>query len=267
MPAEPSSWQARLAADVAAVLETEPSVESIWLVGSLGSAARVDDWSDVDVAVVVADYALERWYKALDWLRPVGRTWATSQSEAPRRKTIRVVFDDGRRLDLIFFAHSLGRPDLPGTEVWRRPLAPRAGREAGGALSAVAGATPPPSPVAALVNEWRFVASLAVVKLARRDELIGLHLAIECTRLCLVLGMLMRDDGLPSSAWDNLPAKIGEVAMPHDVESGLVAIEQAAIIFEAHLRLANDDHALEPGPLHEMARRLRAGAAPPGADA
>ncbi len=66
--------QERLAADVVAVLEADPSVSSIWLVGSLGSpVATVDDWSDTDVGVVVNDGALADWSGAIDWLHPVGR--------------------------------------------------------------------------------------------------------------------------------------------------------------------------------------------------
>ena len=116
-----SLWQETLAGDVVALLKTDPSVLSIWFVGSLGSStARVDEWSDADIAIVVHDTALGGWHGAVDWLRPIGPAWATSVSEAPLRKVTRVVFYDGRRLDLVFFGHSLGRPDLSGTEVWAR---------------------------------------------------------------------------------------------------------------------------------------------------
>jgi hypothetical protein len=269
-------WQRKLADDVVAVLSTEPSVESIWSVGSLGSAtAQVDEWSDVDIAAVVDDYALNSWFPNVDWLAPIGRVWAISRSETPFRATTRVVFDDCRRLDVIFFAHRLGRPDLAGTEVWRRTevwqqaeagapgTSPRSETEAGGPATGGPATGGPATgaaaidPVAELINELRFVASLAVVKLARGDELIGLHLAIECARCCLVLGMLMRDAGLPSSLWSDLPGAIGVVPMPSDPGSSLRAIEASTALFETYLRRLSGDYQIDPGPLEQMIKQLR----------
>ena len=108
-------WQQRLADEVVALLQTDPSVLSIWFVGSLASStATIDEWSDADIAVVVHDNALAGWNGAVDWLCPIGQVWATSVSEAPLRQVTRVVFYDGRRLDLVFFGHSRERPDWPG---------------------------------------------------------------------------------------------------------------------------------------------------------
>jgi hypothetical protein len=250
-----SLWQEALATHVVALLKTDPSVLSIWFVGSLGSpTATTDEWSDVDIAVVVHDAALEGWHGATDWLAPIGRVWATSVSEAPLRKVTRVVFYDGRRLDLVFFGHSLTRPDLPGVEIWAR-------RKASELASRAVVAPPrdllPDHPADKLVNDFRFVASLAVVKLARDDELIGLHLALECARYCLVLGMLMRDAGLPATVWGELPAIVGGVPMPGDVASGLTAIERSAVVFDMHLRAAYGDRTLDAGLIQQMIAELR----------
>ena len=248
-------WQQQLAADVAALLKTDPSVLSIWLVGSVGSStAQVDEWSDADIAVVVHDNALAGWHGAVDWLRPIGRVWSTSVSQAPLRQVTRVVFDDGRRLDLVFFGHSLERPDLTGTEVWCRPPVPDLAKHA---VLARPEHRRDSDKTDQLVNEFRFVATLAVVKLARDDQLVGLHLAIECARHCLVLGMLMRDSGLPAPTWDDLPAQVGRLTMPGDLASGLLAIEQSAAIFEAHLRAARHGRTLDARPLEEMIAKLR----------
>ena len=248
-------WQRQLAVDVAALLKTDPSVLSIWFVGSLGSStAQVDEWSDADIAVVVHDDALVGWHSAVDWLRPIGRVWSTSVSQMPLRQVTRVVFDDGRRLDLVFFGHSLERPDLTGTEIWRRaPVSDLANH----AVLARPEDGRSSDKTDQLVNEFRFVATLAVVKLARADQLVGLHLAIEGARHCLVLGMLMRDSGLPAATWADLPAQVGRLTMPGDVASGLSAIEQSAAIFEAHLRAARHGRTLDARPLEEMIVKLR----------
>ena len=250
-----SRWQARLAAGVAALLETDPSVLSIWLLGSLGSrTALVDEWSDADIGVVVHDNALGAWHGAVDWLSPIGRVWSTSVSRAPLRQVTRVVFTDGRRLDLVVFGHSLQRPDLAGTEIRRR--APASGL-AGDAVLARPDEPRARDKTEQLVNDFRFVATQAVVKLARADQLIGLHLAIECARHCLVLGMLMRESGLPPAAWAGLPAQVGRVTMPGDITSGLSAIQQSAAIFDACLQAARPGQTLDARPLQKMIAELR----------
>jgi Streptomycin adenylyltransferase len=252
---EEALWQRRLADDVVALVGKDPSVKSIWLVGSLGSPeAAVDHWSDADVAVVVHDRALADWSGAVDWLRPIGQVWATNVSQEPLRQVTRVVFRDGRRLDLVFFGHTFGRPDLPGREIWSRQTTSELANHA----RLPAKSLPVVDAIDPTVNEFRFVAALAVVKLARGDELIGHHLAIECPRLCLVLGMLMRDAGVSASDWASLPAEVGQVEMPGDPNSALSAIEMSATIFEAHLHAAGYGQTLDPGPLGVMIAQLRA---------
>lgn len=248
--------QQLLADNVVVLLGADASVKSIWLVGSLGSpTATVDDWSDTDVAVVVNDSALADWFGAVDWLHPIGRVWADSASEEPLRKVTRVVFYDGRRLDLVFFGHTFGRPDLAGRQIWSRGPSSELARRA--QLPSASGLRTRDA-VDGLVNQFRFVASLAVVKLARADDLVGLHLAIECARLCLVLGMLMRDTALPPGTWDDLPMDVGRVGMPADVGSALSSIEECARIFEAHLRAANSGRTLDAFPLEQMIAKLGA---------
>jgi hypothetical protein len=249
-------WQRQLADNIVSLLKADPSVQAIWLVGSLGSpAGAVDGWSDADLAIVVHDGALADWSGATDWLRPVGRVWADSVSEQPLRKVTRVVFHDGRRLDLVFFGHTLGQPDLAGREIWSRgtssQLASHSHLRPGQVLTVR-------DRVDELVNDFRFVASLAVVKLARADDLIGSHLALECARLCLVLGMLMRDAGLPAATWSNLPSEVGQVKMPRDARSALVGIEKWAAIFDAHLHAGHYSLTLDPSPLEGMIAQLRA---------
>ena len=251
----PAGWQQHLAAEVAGVLENYSSARSVWLLGSLGvSRGAVDPRSDVDVGVVVDDDdTIEDWHLGLQWIAPVGRVWATDRSGGPLRKTTRVVFADCRRLDLIFYGQSLGRPDLPGREVWSRP--------SGSAHQGERSPVPPAQalgPLGALVNQFRFTASLAVVKLARADELIGLHLALECVRLCLVVGMVLRDEGAPEQEWSGLPQAVGSVKMPGGTSSALSMIEQSAVVFQSYLHRARESLDLDVEPLETLVGQLRA---------
>jgi hypothetical protein len=83
--------------------------------------------------------------------------WAAEEAVAAEGQVVRVVLADGRRVD---FLAEAGRLLLPA-------LAPD--------------------------NDVRFLAALAVNKLGRRDQLIGLHLVLELLQACLVQAMLLRD--------------------------------------------------------------------------
>ena len=83
--------------------------------------------------------------------------WAASEDLADGRQVLRVVLVDGRRVDLVV---------------------------EGGTVRV---------PVLAADNEIRMLAALAAAKLGRNDRLIGLHLALELMRSCLVQAMLLRD--------------------------------------------------------------------------
>ena len=264
-----TGWQQMLAAETASLLAAEMSVQAVWVVGSLGSPeAAVDAWSDVDLAVVVRDDSLGSWFPGTSWLAPVGKVWATDHSEQPLRKTTRVVFDDTRRLDVIFFAGSFGPIDLVGNRVWSRDThalaaagshtpVRRAPRDFSGAPA------PAPDTVGRLLNQFRFVASLAVVKLARADLLVGLHLTIECVRLVLVLAMIMRDDALPPVLWADVPETIRTMPTPGEVATALLVIEQSAAIFDGHIQ-AGYRRRLEGGPLEQLIARLRQEVSAPG---
>ena len=86
--------------------------------------------------------------------------WAASEDLADGRQVLRVVLVDGRRVDLVVEG---GRVRVP---------------------------------VLAADNEIRILAALAATKLGRNDRLIGLHLALELMRYCLVQAMLLRDRDL-----------------------------------------------------------------------
>ena len=89
--------------------------------------------------------------------------WAATETEDAGAQVLRVVLVDGRRIDLVV---SGGRVAVPER---------------------------------AVDNDIRMLAVLAVTKLGRGDQLIGLHLTLELTRACLVQAMLLRDRALGTS--------------------------------------------------------------------
>lgn len=194
------SWHAQGLAQLSAAAAADPAVSEGWVFGSAASAELddpdgpdalagpdgLDEWSDLDVALVVPPADVLR-IASPTWVSQLGRVWTYQTFARDRGSGVRVVFGDGRRVDLVAVTDRAAIPSA------RRRLRstpgdhPTAPREDG---SLVREAVPD---LPALVHEFRFTAALAVVKDARDDLLIGTHLALELPRLCLVVAMSLRD--------------------------------------------------------------------------
>jgi hypothetical protein len=156
-------WQDALLEEIRRVTADDSRVVAVQAYGSV-AAGQADEWSDLDVAVRViggaaADIASSR------WLSQFGPVWATDASASSRRTVMRVVYADGRRLDL----------SVAGDDQVR--------------------VVPPPAldRLAARTTRVRFMAALAVVRAARGDLLVATHLALGLSRDCLELALLLRD--------------------------------------------------------------------------
>lgn len=174
------------------------AVQALILTGSNVTPA-VDRWSDVDLVCVVDDDAVQGYFPATGWLAPLGDVVGVEQSALATRSITRVCFADFRRVDFIFIPRSAFL--LPGTWHYRpaditvlfsRDMAVSAVLETG--LSAVS-----PAPefnlqqLEQFTQQFCFKAALAITKVMRKDLLIGMHLALDLSRDCLVLAMIFRD--------------------------------------------------------------------------
>lgn len=118
--------------------------------GSVLEPTSLDSWSDLDVAI--------RTTSVVDLESVLGaRIWASQTARDAEWQVIRLVLDDGRRVDLKI-----------------------AGAEAG-------------VPAPASDNEVRFDAALAAARFGRGNDLIGLHLVLGILRESLVHRMVAAD--------------------------------------------------------------------------
>jgi hypothetical protein len=163
-------WQQIVFERIKRLLTDNPSVCEVVPLGSL-SSHESDQWSDLDVGIVVREESLGQFYPAIDWIKPFGDTYAHNQSTDGHKATTRVVFADATRVD---FSITTNKKFLnTGTPVFKDEVQSRA--------------------LKSLTNDFKFDAFLAASKIARDDLLIGLHLVLELERKCLVLGMMLRD--------------------------------------------------------------------------
>lgn len=156
-------WQLELLGEMSAAAAEDSRVLAIQAYGSVASG-EADVWSDLDVAVRVTAGAAGA-IANTRWLGRFGEVWASDASTNSNRSVMRVVFADGRRLDLT--VADAGRLGMV--------LPPTLDR------------------LAARTTRVRFAAALAVVKAVRGDLLVATHLTLGLLRDCLELALLVRD--------------------------------------------------------------------------
>jgi hypothetical protein len=270
----PEGDSGRLAAALRDRLAGDPDVLALGVFGS-GGGAQATAWSDLDAVAVVRDGALERYWPALDWLRPLGEVFATDQSVGPWSRTTRVCFADFARLDLVVVTAGA----LASVARWEQVPFWSGCRIVFARAPAVAAALqrryapPPPGAMddvafATLANAFWFKATQAVVKVVQGDRLIALHLALDLLRDCCVLEMLLRDretgtsvhrDGGRGNAFVDA---LGGAPAGYPAGAILDLVGECAARFD---RLAGEwsaDYAPRRAPLEGALARARASSAP-----
>lgn len=194
-------WQDTTINDLTTLLQSDQAVRALILTGSCTQTQiQRDAWSDIDVAVVVDDAEVNRFHPSTDWLKSLGELFAINQSVNQNWLTTRACFTDMRRIDFGIMIESSFRqiaewdynPFGAGFRaLFSRSLLVNAALEQK--------AVRPQTPLVAadqfqtMANHFWFTGVLSVNKVMRNDLLIGLHLALDMERDCLVLGMLLRD--------------------------------------------------------------------------
>jgi hypothetical protein len=195
------NWQAGAVEQLGQLFEAEPDARAFVLTGSLADAGVEEDvWSDIDVKVVLADQSVDRYYLSVAWLQPFGRLIGAERHEGQFTKTLRVCLDGFRRFDLVFVPESA----LQNSSSWDQNLFPQpyilvwsrlpnleaqiASLPSSAEYQDISGAE-----IVRMADHFWFKAAVAITKVVRNDLLIGLHLALDLTRDCLVLQMIRRD--------------------------------------------------------------------------
>ena len=196
-----TNWQESLLNRMTSYFEPNAAVAGLLLFGSgSGQEAGSDEWSDLDLLVVVKNHNLTDFFPAVEWLTAFGGLYTFSQSSDEYKATTRVCFENFERVDLVFTTeeqlaqvdHWPSVPFFSGTKLLfscSRIVDQIAARER----------FPLNIPVvtsdqfSGMVREFRFKSMLAVYKVVRNDLLIAQHLSLDLIRDCSVLGMMLRD--------------------------------------------------------------------------
>jgi predicted nucleotidyltransferase len=254
-------WQPALLQELVRHLEPDPDVRAVAVFGSAALSAP-DLWSDIDLLLVVAEEARDRFHPALDWLKPLGELYTWDQSAHSLAATTRACFTDFRRIDVVIATEAA----LEQIEQWPRVPFWRGARllfsRSPGAERVLAQSFSPPqaglmtaAQFQTMVNAFWFKGMLALTKIMRDDRLIALHLALEMVQECAVLGMLLRDHAEGTDhhrhggQGNEVAALLESTRHPHTAAGLLDTLEQTAIAFDQLAARWSDAYQAQRGPL------------------
>lgn len=195
------AWHIQAVEQLSQLFDKELDARAFVLSGSLAdSEVQEDAWSDVDVKIILADRAWDRYYTSTAWLFSFGRFIGAERHENPLAKTLRVCLEGFRRFDLTFVVESA----VQNGSVWEHDLfhpadvvlwsrLPDLETRIASLPRPTAYQDMPWEEIEILVDAFWFKAAVAITKVVRNDLLIGLHLALDLARDSLVLQMIRRD--------------------------------------------------------------------------
>jgi len=169
--------------------------------GSLSNVEnKYDIWSDIDGLLIVKDKSYTEFADSLKWAEELGSVFAYQKNREENKQTIRLIFDDFKRLDIVIIKYS-SIEDITLPEhgpYWSKiDIIFSRSEEINKLLKKTKKVILPPQfsdqQFQDLVNNFWFVASLALYKVMRNDLLIAQHLSLDLYKNCLLLGMIIRD--------------------------------------------------------------------------
>jgi len=264
-------WHETTTRQVEGLLSADEAVKGLVIIGSCArSDVALDPWSDIDLAVVVDDQAVERFYPATEWIARFGEPYCFSLNSAGHFGVLRAQFVDGRRLDFVIIAESA----LEKIDEWERNPLRYENRllfSRSPMLDRVLGRQSPPPVFTPLTqqqfermaNDFRFKGMLAVSKAARNELLVAVHLGLDMVRDCLVLGMALRDRQTRSdhhrdgSEGNHFLEPLEKTRQSYTALGILDSIEQSAIVFDKLAAQWQDGYHECCGPLLEYVERAR----------
>jgi len=194
-------WHESMMDHLISYFEPNEDVLGLVLFGSCSKAeSHYDNWSDIDLLVVVKNDRIDKFFPTIEWIAFFGRLYTFSQSSDDFKCTTRVCFENFNRMDFVITTEErLAKvndwssvPFFSGTKtIFSRSEVVNEIVTQGCFLQKITPATE--DQFLEIVRNFRFKSVLAVHKVVRNDLLIALHLAQDLIRDCSVLGMMLRD--------------------------------------------------------------------------
>ena len=230
--------------EVTSSLEANEDALGLLLFGSW-SKSQDDEWSDIDLLLVLKNGKLDRFFPSTEWIRSFGNLYTFSQSANEFMCTTRVCFEDFQRIDFVMTTEgSLANlNDWPAVPFFSKRQILFSRSEVVDEIVRREGFPPqftsaPEERFLDLVRNFRFKSMQAVYKVVRGDLLIAVHLTQDLIRDCCVLGMMLRDRATGTNIHkhggigNQLAAQLEKAQKPFTSIGILESIKASHAIFE-----------------------------------
>lgn len=184
------TWHRNLLDDLISRFEPDEDVLGLLLFGSCSKPlSHYDDWSDIDILVVVSNGKIENFFPTVDWITFFGSLYTYTQSSDEFKFVTRVCFENFNRIDFVItteekLANVTRWPGVPFFSGTKTLLS----RSHVVEEIASQGPFPPILPLRTddefleLVRNFRFKSMQAVYKVVRNDLLVALQLTQDLIR-------------------------------------------------------------------------------------
>lgn len=191
--------QEKLLKALVTFFQQEESVLAIITTGSLVERPQaVDEWSDIDLRLVVEDAVICPLLDTHTWTPNIGQLIGLERFERQNGITLRICLENDQRIDLSFLSGNVPI-EMKSHEkiIWQR-------EDFSAEIVLQPSDTMCPfefddKKIQEKVDALWFQASVAVAKAARRDDLIAYHLTLEVMQGVLELQMIRRDAALKTN--------------------------------------------------------------------
>ena len=234
-------------AHIAEILLHDESVRGLVLTGSRARPEIVpDEWSDLDLVLIVNDESLGVYVATTDWAMQFGDIYAFEQSSGEHFSVLRAQYTDALCIDFVIIPES----SLESIDQWaQNPLrfANRCLFSRSSLLDQVLNRTypervpeqPSSKQFEQMANGFWFKGMLAANKAARNELLVAAHLALDMARDCLVLAMMIRNratgtDHHRDGSKGNHLLEVLDPPLGEYTPSGVLdSVERSAVVFES----------------------------------
>lgn len=235
------AWQTAMLQQIEDYLHAQSVVSALLVVGSTARSAT-DQWSDLDLIVVVDDAHVEDFFPSTAWLGQLGTIFACERHQHQHGGVLRVCFTDGRRVDAVVvtmsgFAVSTDLPLQDGahvcfarSQVVEHTLAQRVAPPSFHPLA--------PEAFEQMVGRFWFKAVVALTKVVRNDLLIAVHLCLDVLQELCVLAMVLRDRAEGTAIHktgglgNDLVQRVPVIQYPLTAQHVLDCLDQAGSVFD-----------------------------------
>lgn len=188
------NWRAELIDNLRIIFNNDQNVISFSIFGSLTNKDNVDQWSDIDALLVIDLNGINKYYPSTTWIEKLGNIFTIQQSKNLNGGTTKIIFDDFRKIDLIIATDEDILSDK--IQLSKQEIVFSKSDKITQKLNSINTSNNfdiNSYNIEKLASEFWFLSYTAITKIVRNDLLIGLHLALDLYRYCLILAMWLRD--------------------------------------------------------------------------